>query len=74
MAEESDLERTEPASSRRLEQAREEGNVPQSRELMAFMVLAAGAGNASDQGEWALTGVNGVDFEDLSSARNDGTS
>lgn len=43
MAEESDLERTEPASSKRLEQAREEGNVPQSRELMAFMVLAAGA-------------------------------
>jgi flagellar biosynthetic protein FlhB len=43
VAEESDLERTEPASSRRLEQAREEGNVPQSRELMAFMVLAAGA-------------------------------
>lgn len=42
MAEESDLERTEPASSRRLEQAREEGNVPQSRELMAFMVLTTG--------------------------------
>lgn len=52
MAEESDLERTEPASSRRLEQAREEGNVPQSRELMAFMVLAAGAGAFWILGGW----------------------
>lgn len=51
MAEESDLEKTEPASSRRLEQAREEGNLPQSRELMAFMVLAAGVG-----GLWAMSG------------------
>jgi len=52
VAEESDLERTEPASSRRLEQAREEGNVPQSRELMAFMVLAAGAGVFWILGGW----------------------
>lgn len=51
MAEESDLERTEPASTRRLEQAREEGQVPQSRELVAFAVLAAGAGSL-----WALGG------------------
>ena len=51
MAEESDLEKTEPASSRRLEQAREEGQVPQSRELMAFLVMAAGAG-----GLWAMSG------------------
>ena len=52
MAEDSDLERTESASSRRLEQAREEGNVPQSRELMAFMVLAAGAGAFWVLGGW----------------------
>lgn len=51
MAEESDLEKTEPASPRRLEKAREEGQVPQSRELMAFLVMAAGAG-----GLWALSG------------------
>lgn len=51
MAEESDLEKTEPASTRRLEQAREEGQVPQSRELTAFLVMAAGAG-----GLWALSG------------------
>jgi flagellar biosynthetic protein FlhB len=52
VAEESDLERTEPASARRLEQAREEGNVPQSRELMAFMVMAAGAGTFWILGGW----------------------
>jgi flagellar biosynthetic protein FlhB len=52
LAEESDLERTEPASARRLEKAREEGNVPQSRELMAFLVLAAGVGTLWGMGGW----------------------
>ncbi|CAN7310794.1 flagellar biosynthesis protein FlhB [Variovorax sp. LjRoot84] len=40
MAEESDLEKTEPASPRRLEKAREEGNVARSRELVTFVLLA----------------------------------
>ncbi|MCE3264784.1 MAG: flagellar biosynthesis protein FlhB [Pseudoduganella sp.] len=45
MAEDSDAEKTEPASPRRLEQAREEGDVPRSREVATFTVLmAAGAG------------------------------
>ena len=45
MAEENDAEKTEPASSKRLEQAREEGDVPRSRELATFTVLmTAGAG------------------------------
>jgi flagellar biosynthesis protein FlhB len=45
MAEDSDLERTEPASPRRLEQAREEGDVPRSRELATCTILlAAGVG------------------------------
>jgi len=52
MAEESDLEKTEPASARRLEQAREEGQVPQSRELSAFLVLMAGAGALWVTGSW----------------------
>ncbi|WIM06754.1 MAG: flagellar biosynthesis protein FlhB [Candidatus Nitricoxidivorans perseverans] len=52
MAEESDLERTEPASSRRIEKAREEGQVPQSRELMAFLVMASGAGGLWALGDW----------------------
>ncbi|MDR3086903.1 MAG: flagellar type III secretion system protein FlhB [Azoarcus sp.] len=43
MAEDSDLEKTEPASGRRLEQAREEGQVPQSRELSTFLVTMTGA-------------------------------
>ena len=41
MAEDSDLERTEPPSARRLEKARAEGRVPQSRELSAFLILGA---------------------------------
>jgi flagellar biosynthetic protein FlhB len=45
MAEDSDAEKTEPASARRLEQARENGDVPRSRELATFAVLmTAGAG------------------------------
>ena len=39
MAEESDQERTEAPSPQRLEKAREEGQVPQSRELATFVVL-----------------------------------
>ncbi|HZW11856.1 MAG TPA: flagellar biosynthesis protein FlhB [Noviherbaspirillum sp.] len=45
MAEGSDLEKTEPASSKRLDQAREEGDVPRSRELATCTILlAAGLG------------------------------
>jgi len=39
MAEETDLSRTEPASPRRLQQARAEGDVPRSSELTAWVVL-----------------------------------
>lgn len=38
-AEDSDMEKTEEASSKRLEKAREEGDVPRSRELAACAVL-----------------------------------
>ncbi|GAA5234041.1 flagellar type III secretion system protein FlhB [Verticiella sediminum] len=44
MAEESDLEKTEPASERRLEKAREEGQTPRSRELVTFLLLLSGVG------------------------------
>ena len=45
MAEDSDAEKTEPASGKRLEEARKEGDVPRSRELSTFVVLmTAGAG------------------------------
>ncbi|GIX26298.1 MAG: flagellar biosynthesis protein FlhB [Burkholderiales bacterium] len=44
MADENDLERTEPASPRRREEARNQGQVPQSRELVSLaMVGGVGA-------------------------------
>lgn len=43
MAEDSDLDRTEPASPRRLDKAREEGQVARSRELATFLLLLTGA-------------------------------
>ena len=42
MAEESDLEKTEAPSQQRLEKAREDGQVVQSRELATFVVLMTG--------------------------------
>lgn len=45
MAEDSDLEKTEEPSGRRIEQAREQGQVPHSRELGTFLVLIV-AGSA----------------------------
>jgi flagellar biosynthetic protein FlhB len=44
VAEESDYSRTEPASEKRLEQARVEGHVPRSAELSSLLVLGAMAG------------------------------
>lgn len=42
MAEDSDLERTEPASAKRLQTARDDGNIPRSRELSTFAVTMTG--------------------------------
>ncbi|WP_227817467.1 flagellar biosynthesis protein FlhB [Nitrogeniibacter aestuarii] len=52
MAEESDLEKTEDPTPRRLEQAREEGQVPQSRELSTFLVMMAGVVVMWVTGQW----------------------
>ncbi len=52
MAEESDLEKTEQPSPRRIEQAREEGQVPQSRELSTFFVLITGVTSLWLMGGW----------------------
>lgn len=60
MADESDLERTEPASIRRLEQAREEGRVPQSRELSAFLVLLSSIGGFWMLGGWLTQHATGI--------------
>jgi flagellar biosynthetic protein FlhB len=51
VAEESDLEKTESATPKRLEKAREDGQVARSRELASFALLAAGF-----FGVWALSG------------------
>lgn len=44
MAEDSDLERTEPASGKRISEAREKGQVARSRELTTLAMLMASAG------------------------------
>lgn len=68
MAEESDLEKTEPASPRRLEKAREEGQVARSRELVTFVMLATGLGCLWTSGEMMTERLgsalrNGLQFE-----------
>jgi flagellar biosynthetic protein FlhB len=60
MAEESDLEKTEPASSRRLEQAREEGQVPRSREIGAFLILFVSASAFWSMGPWMMQRTTGI--------------
>ncbi|WP_263768728.1 flagellar biosynthesis protein FlhB [Propionivibrio soli] len=60
MAEDSDLERTEAPSSRRLEQAREEGQVPRSREIGAFLVLVVAAGSFWFVGPWMMQRTAGI--------------
>ncbi len=55
MAEESGFDRTEPASERRRQQAREEGQVARSRELSTFALLAAAGGGVWFMGS-GLTG------------------
>ncbi len=74
MAEDSDLERTEPASARRLDQAREKGDVPRSRELATFAVLLASTGVIAFLGMFMFQGLGNVmrgslafDLADISS-------
>lgn len=51
MAEDSDAEKTEDASAQRLEKARENGDVPRSKELATFTVLMAAASGFWMSGE-----------------------
>jgi len=60
MAEDSDLERTEPASARKLDQAREQGNVPRSRELATLAVLLASVGVLAIIGLFMFRGLRRV--------------
>lgn len=68
MAEESDLEKTEPASEQRLEKAREEGQVARSRELGTFVMLATGLAGLWASGSLMASHLgsalkNGLQFE-----------
>ncbi|WP_306605961.1 flagellar biosynthesis protein FlhB [Azonexus sp.] len=54
MAEDSDLEKTEEPTGRRIEQAREKGQVPQSRELGTFSVLVVAASMLWMMGDWFM--------------------
>jgi len=60
VAEDSDLEKTESATPRRLEKAREEGQVARSRELASFALLAAGF-----FGIWGLSGPIGEHLQTM---------
>ncbi|MGF6569864.1 flagellar biosynthetic protein FlhB [Paraburkholderia fungorum] len=60
MAEDSDLEKTEAATPRRLQKAREEGQVARSRELSTFALLSAGF-----FGVWGMSGSIGEHFQGM---------
>src|SRR5262252_7113180 len=65
MAEDTDLDRTEPASQRRLEQARERGQVPRSPELATLSVLLAGGAGLTVLGTALMRSLEGVMREGL---------
>ena len=69
MAEESDLEKTESPSARRLEQAREEGQVPQSRELSTFLVMMGGVAGMWVMGSFLSERMFGLMRQGLSISR-----
>ncbi|MEI6732399.1 MAG: flagellar biosynthesis protein FlhB [Comamonadaceae bacterium] len=60
MAEDTELERTEPASVRRREQAREEGQVARSRELSTLALLLAAAGGLWSMGPGLAERLSGL--------------
>lgn len=72
LAEDSDLERTESASPRRIEKARAEGNVPQSRELMAFLVMASAVAGIWSLGSWMSFHASGIIRHGLTFGRDAG--
>jgi len=60
MAEDSDLERTEEPTGRRIDQAREQGQIPHSRELSTFLVLFVGASALWIMGNWLVQRSAGI--------------
>lgn len=72
MADENDFERTEPASPRRLEQAREEGQVARSQELNTFALLATVGVSVWLLGSQLLAGLTGLMRSGLTLSAGDG--
>jgi flagellar biosynthetic protein FlhB len=72
MAEENDSERTEPASPRRLEQAREEGQVARSQELNTFALLATVGASIWMLGGQLLSSLTGLMRSGLTLSASDG--
>lgn len=60
MAEEQFQERTEPATPKRLKEARDKGQIARSRELNAMAVTLAGAAAVFVLGEGMITGVTDI--------------
>jgi flagellar biosynthetic protein FlhB len=60
VAEDSDLEKTESATPRRLQKAREEGQIVRSRELSTFALLAAGF-----YGAWGMSSSIGEHLQNM---------
>ena len=60
MAEDSDLDKTEAATPKRIEKARSEGQVARSRESTTFALLAAGF-----FGVWGLAGPIGLHLQPM---------
>jgi flagellar biosynthetic protein FlhB len=65
MSEESDLEKTEAATPRRLEKAREEGQVARSRELGTFLLLVTGVAGLWMMGKTLYSSLGGVIHDSL---------
>ncbi|MCK6437226.1 flagellar biosynthesis protein FlhB [Rivihabitans pingtungensis] len=60
MSEESDLEKTEEPSEQKLRQAREDGQVPRSRELATFAVTMTGVGLLVVLGSHIVDAINTI--------------
>ncbi len=74
MAEEQFQERTEPATPKRLKEARDKGQIARSRELNAMAVTLAGAAAVFALGEGMVSGVIGIMTENLALPRLDALS
>ena len=65
MSEESDLEKTEPATPRRLDKAKEEGQVARSRELNTFLLLTGGVTMLWGTGEYMFRKLANIIYDSM---------